>query len=481
MKGKTTIPRLLPLSKKSVLILGITSLFAVSCEKEASDDISFVPPANDQKSIVYRLDNIPLDRVAKSSMKSDKAAGDNYIYDYALLSTNPDDADDEAINGLLFSLTEAVKELIKDPSFNNTIINMARTSETSTANLLDLRTVAPHFYDRINLNLQSDGLTIQGIADALVHHPLAPNPDFPETADLEHYVPAIFVPNAHTLDIGLQPLLSPNLDVDASDDESLEDNIIAWYYTDPAAPDITEFLIDEHTANGTTNPLFFVDNAVTTLDVPQNPNPVLYHGCDTCIYTDSTSGRNRTKAKGQEPMNYVSSTKSFSSYEHRIKGGSYKYESWTGGKSEFAITAYRIEPNGTHHWIYSGSGHKVINKIKRSHSDNWTWQYKWSHHAANWTPYYNSWNFPTYQSGVNYVFWNTYERDWNRSDKSLGTVSANGTTLYITGRRKYTSEWYAWIPSTLQVHNTQFVWIDYYWAHWNNSWKSDFRLWKVFI
>jgi hypothetical protein len=79
------------------------------------------------------------------------------------------------------------------------------------------------------------------------------------------------------------------------------------------------------------------------------------------------------------------------------------------------------------------------------------------------------------------MYWNTYERDWNRLPKGLGTVIRNGGMVRLTGNMKYNSDWYAWIPSNVWVHNTQFVWIDYYWAHWNNSWKSKFRIWKVFV
>lgn len=172
---------------------------------------------------------------------------------------------------------------------------------------------------------------------------------------------------------------------------------------------------------------------------------------------------------------------SFSSYEHSIESQAYRYESWLSGKSEFAINAYRIDPNGDVHWIYNdvSPASKVINDIKKNEIGSL--QYKWSHHAANWQPWSNPWTPNIEQNGVNMVFWNTYERDWNRSVKPLGTCSANGTTIYLKGRMQYTSEWYAWIPSTTTVHYTRFHWIYDNWAHWNNSWKSKFRIWRVHI
>ena len=56
-----------------------------------------------------------------------------------------------------------------------------------------------------------------------------------------------------------------------------------------------------------------------------------------------------------------------------------------------------------------------------------------------------------------------------------------GSTIYLVGRRKYDEEWYARIPETLELHYTRFDWIYNNWAHWNNSWKSKFRLWRVEI
>jgi len=463
------------LDRKAVVSMAILSMVSISsCNKE---DIDTPNEVNIPPTIMkYELNNIPLEKVATSSMLQEKAG--NYIYNYRLLASNPNDLDDEKINNLLFNLTEATSELIKDIQFNQVIINMARNSETSAANLLELETVAPNYFNIINANLTTSyGLDLRSIANKLTHRPIAPNSEYPETGELEHYVPSIFVPNLDNLDPSLQPIISPNITVDANQDESLEDNIVGWYYENATDNQVNEAIIDEASSLLTTNPLFFIDNAITSIKIIPNNQAIPFYGIDSCIYKDSS---NLIK-KNQQPLNQLASTRSFSSREHRIKGSSYRYESWTSGKSEFAVVAYRIEPNGTHHWIYNGSGYKVISKISKNNVNGSVMQWNWSHHASDWQPWYNSWNFPSVQSGVNYVYWNTFERDWNRSLKALGTVNRNGTTLYLAGNMKYSSEWYTWIPSTVNIHNTQFTWIDYYWAHWNNSWKADFRLWKVYI
>ncbi len=77
------------------------------------------------------------------------------------------------------------------------------------------------------------------------------------------------------------------------------------------------------------------------------------------------------------------------------------------------------------------------------------------------------------------VFWNTYERDWNRSPKLLGKATACGSTIYLKGNRKYDSEWYAWMPGTIQIHYTKFQWIYDNWQHMSSSWKSKLNLRRV--
>lgn len=356
---------------------------------------------------------------------------------------------------------------------------MAASSETQSANLLDLQNTAPNFYNQINENLSVYGLSLQLIEDSLTHQPIAPNMDFPETAELEYYVPAIFVPNIDLADPSLQPLISPNLEVNALEDESLEDNVIGWFYETAEAEIVSESIVDEASSLITTNPLFFIDNGVTSTYIEPNPNAVPFYGIDSCMHADTSSGK--ISSRNNSATNQLTATKQFHSYEHSIRSASYRYESRWSGKSEFTIGHAYIKANGQVVNLFGGAqGYKEISKIDRNQVHG-QMQYKWNYHAYDDNPKYNSWLFPTIQNGVHYMYWNTYERDWNRGFKSLGNVTRNGGTIGLQGRMKYNGDWYAWIPSTLWVHNTQFVWIDYYWAHWNNSWKSDFRIWKVFI
>lgn len=406
--------------------------------------------------VKYHLDNIQLDNYKLGEVKTNSSI--SHLLD------NPNDSDDEKINYHLYELSLATREMIKDPGFNQTIIRMARSSEVGAANLLDLVFEEPIYYQKIDSVLFSNsGLTLKDMADDLTYTPIAPHPDYPETSEIEHYVPAIFIPNLENIDDLLQPIISPGIEVDCALDEKIEDNIVAWYYADSSSSLVTEIMISEQTASQTANPLFVLDNAVTTLTTEQNitATPLITEG------SQANSGNQ-------------DGTLAFHSYEHKIN---YRYESGFRNRSEFTLQAIRIDPSGNVHWIHNqglgGEPRIQINRIKTQYIG--VTLLKWVEHSPNFEPWSNPWTPSFPQNGVNMVYWNTYERDWHRSSKGLGTVTHAGSTINLAGRRKYTSEWYAWVPSTAQVHYTRFQWIYDHWAHWNNSWKSDYLIWRVYI
>lgn len=414
----------------AILLLTLALLFLPACEQIEE----LLPEDTIEQVKDYQLDQIPL--VPNTQ-------------DVTQLLLNPEDADDEKINQHLYELSLVTRELIKDAGFNKAIIKLANASTTQTASLLDLETEAPAYYATIDAALRVKGLSLKELAKDLTHRPLNPNPDFPETAQVEQYFPAIFIPNLAQIDPDKQPLISPNIEVDSRNDESLEDNIVAWFYTE--AGELQEIMLSEETATQTSNPLFLLDNAAVYTGKPMS------HAVQMEERVDEEG--NVYDTRGQKvPM-------AFHSNEFSIEHG-YRYESGWGNKSEFCIVAYRIDPSGTVHWIYSGSGWKKIAEVKPSQIGQLLG--KWTLHAPNWEPY-----------STNYVFWNTFERDWNRSLKDLGDPSANGLQIYLAGNMKYSGDWYAWIPSTVQIHNTKFNWVYNNWAHWFSSWKSQFRIWRV--
>ncbi|TSA33185.1 MAG: hypothetical protein D4R64_14700 [Porphyromonadaceae bacterium] len=421
MKTKVITTKLAAAVLAAAMLVSLTT----SCEKRISPESEKLINQT-LKSIQvsdYSLDNIPIQE---------------YKYNLELLLTNPFDKDDEKIKNYLYQLSLATRELIKDANFNKIVIEMAKKSENQTANLLELEIVAPEYYEAINSKLSGKGYSLKKIASDLTHKPSHPDPKCPEQAKIEQYVPAIFIPNLDMVNDAKQPIISPNLVVDSRNDKSIEDNVIAWYYTEDG--DLKEIILSEETSSKTSNPLFFLDNA--SLKVKRNPVPIL-----------PSNGN----------LKAIATTTSFHSCEYKIN---FHFESWWAGASEFCIVAYRINPAGEVSWIYDAYGWKEIAQVSRS--DIGVMLEQWSLHAGNYTPY-----------DQNYVFWNTFERDWNFSPKSLGSATANGLTIYLVGNMAYEDEWYAWDPTTLQSHNTDFDYIYSNWAIWCTSTKSEYRIWRV--
>lgn len=403
-------------------------LSLVSCEKEQILN-GKVADTNFESVKDYTLDRIPL--------LENKQSLD-------VLMRNTEDKDEEKLNRYLYEIALATKALIKDHNFNKTILDMAKESKLKTAYLLDLKTIAPQYYKAINDNLALRGLSLEEIAKDMTHAPILPNLQFLETTQIEKYVPAIFVPNLSNVDANKQPLLSANIETDCSNDPSIEDFIVTWYYAEDGPS--KEIILGEETALETSNPLFLIDHAT------------IFEGEGIIPSAENT--------RSSEANSAARAITRFDSREIKIKTG-YRQETGAGNNSEYAIVAYRIESDGVHHWIYNSSGWKKIDEVKVSEIN--TTLVRPTLHAPNWTPY-----------SANKVFWNTFERDWNRSLKPLGTPSFAGTTLNMSGNMRYNGDWYAYIPGTVNGHATPFAWFG-----WNSqvnfySWKADYIVHRVY-
>lgn len=373
----------------------------------------------------------------QDTVKSFKSSTINYGLDINLsendqnvedLILNTDDAEDEKINTYLYRLSIAIEDLVKTSSFNQEIINMARNSPNHTANLISLTTSFPEYKTIIDQKLNLFGLSFDEIVNDFYYD---------DGNSIENYAPCIFIPNIEIADETKQPIFSPNIEINNGEDPNLEDYIVVWYFTQSGEK--KEAILGEEDSKKTTNPIFLLDNGEIN---PQSN--------DFEIFPPDNGELKSTQ-----------STTAFSSNEFRIN---YRYERY--GKSEFCIVAYRIDPNGTVHWIYNSHGWKLIAKVSKKEIGKDL--RKWSSHCGNYTPYEQ-----------NFVFWNTFERDWMRSEKYLGYGSANGTRVTLVGRVKYRNEWYSYHQNDVNDNPTDLNYIYYHWAKWHNNYKSKFRIWRV--
>lgn len=350
---------------------------------------------------------------------------DQDLYELLL---NPEDNEDEKINFYLYYLSLSIEDLVQNSDFNRVIIQMAEESPNATANLITLANSFPAYLEEMNSKLHSFGITFEEIAEGLTYS---------NDSIFERYAPCIFVPNIDIANAERQPLFSPNIEVDCSNDESIEDFIVAWYFT--IEGEKIEVMLGEEHSLVTRNPIFLLDNG--ELNPKSNNFEIL--------------------PPDDENLKSTQTTTAFHSYEYVAN---YRYE--PGGKTEFTVVAYRITPQGTVHWIYNSAGWKEIAKIHED--DIGKTLYNWTSHCNSYTPY-----------DQNYVYWNTYERDWNRSNKDLGSATGNGKTIHLAGKRKYHYEWYSHDPALLQGKHTDLNYIYWNWAKWHANYKSWFRIWRV--
>lgn len=421
--------------KKTVQLALIAGLiFTFSCQKENPlTPVSQNQVAREAYDYDLGLDNIP--EVSNQQ-------------DLEELMANTVDHDDEKINHLLFKLSSAIRPLMLDPAFAQVIIDMASNNPNHCANLMDLQEVNRDYFNAINDELDNlYGITLDDIASDLTHRTMLYDVDSeteaPNDDEVEQYMPGIFIPNYATANVDKQPLLSCAITANSDDDESLEDLVVMWYYN--TEDDLREILVSEATAMATSNPIFVVENSVF------NEWMVEETEADAPLADDDAP----TAARA---------TTEFHSHEFRIN---HRYES--SGKSEYTLNVYRIDPSGVVHWIWHSNARVDIADVHKN--DICKNIAKWAKHSKNYGGAYST----------NDIFWNTYERDWINSNKALGTFYGNGGgPFYLSGNRKYTSEWYQYNPSaSFTGKNTDLAYIYSNWAKWHNESKTKYRVWRV--
>jgi hypothetical protein len=195
----------------------------------------------------------------------------------------------------------------------------------------------------------------------------------------------------------------------------------------------------------TTHPVFIIDNAEVDITARKKSERIDF----------ALSSR----------LKSTMTTTEYSTNEYKIN---YRYED--SGNSEFCITAALIDENGDAYNILWDGNVTMWKEIASVNKDDIGDQL---HH---WEQFCSKEVLPYDQ---NFAFWNTYERDWYSSDKSLGTATVNGTTIYLSGNRVYYSEWYGIDPNLIAWYPVDFEYIYEHWAKWNENSKGNLRFWRV--
>ncbi len=402
------------------LSLALIAINLVACEGQQTKKSSNL-------EIEYRLDKIPLVKHTGSTQEAMKS---------------PNDADEEKLNHQLFELALATEDLIKNRSFNDLVVKLARESNVETVYYSEIKKKGLRFYTMINEKLALKGMSIETITKNMTHRPILPNPKFPETGELEIYEPSIMVSNAAIANSSLQALISPNVEFEY---DSL-DCILAWYFDQKGVQQ--ETLLNETTATQTTNPIFILNHSI-----PKKKMDVI---------KDYIGANQNTSPLAKADGTYFESTRI------KIKNG-YRHE--TTAKSEFCIGGVIVRqgsPPANFLHLGGNSDYSLkITEVTAAQVNSSSAVNVTSHHADDHTPYSD------YR-----VFWNTFERDWNRAIQPLGNGVTFGQVWNFWGNMRFSNDWYAWIPNALTQY-THFEWFGWETEIPFSSWKSEYNLVKV--
>ncbi|WP_417590009.1 hypothetical protein [Owenweeksia hongkongensis] len=403
------------------LIVGLT-VFLGSCDKDKTTDL-LVKKSGSVNYVIDNVTNIP------------------NPYPISNYMDNPEDADDEKINGHLLEISVALRNFLNTHPQNQYVFQKASASAISSINLI---TFINDLGSEYSGNSEFSNLaTVIENAD-LTH--LSLNPE--DSGVIEQYVPAIYIPNLSNADITKQPILVAGFEVNSEMPgmEEYEDFVVAWYYD--ADGNLIETLLDENTVQNTSNPVFIVSNG-----------------------EEETINRSREEFPLITNNKSASSTRTdFHSHEFQIN---HRYE--RSGRSEFCIASAHIDPTAVVHInLRKDNGTydtwKEIREVEKKDIGKL---------LGHWEQFITTNASPVAPYGSSYTYWNTFERDWYSSAKDLGNGSGNGKTVYLAGERKYSSEWYAYNPSVVKNNRVDYGTIYSSWAKWHNNSKGKFRLWRV--
>lgn len=195
---------------------------------------------------------------------------------------------------------------------------------------------------------------------------------------------------------------------------------------------------------------------------------------------EEISNRPRTVYANAGSTGKTTTTKKlFAMNDYKIN---YRYERW--GHSELAVACALIDENGDIKiTLFDNQGGKweeekatiFKSSIGNMHWNQWRSITELEYQVTDLEPF-NS----------NALVWNTFERDYAKSPLPLGDYTANGTTVYISGRRTYANEWYThdgikYVNGNVVSKTIPPLDFNYIWAAWSKAhvnYKSDIRIWR---
>lgn len=309
------------------------------------------------------------------------------------LQKNELDAEDASNNEKLIDIAEKFKQVVADKTLAKAILDMANENDRGYVSLTTLIKTYPSIAAHYDAN-QSYLMPYQGTMHEAV----------------------INIPNIKIADASANPLVSPGLEVEDNPSKGMNDFIFSWMMDNDQ--NFVEIALGEKQAMEMNNPFFVVtphpigDNRVSSITPVMIPQAT----------DNETNARSTPYHFDQLRVNH-------------------RYEK--SGKSEIWIQNYRIDENGTHHWLPNSGGADGKRQLAElSKNDIGVTQ---NVNIGFLDPNGSQQNVTPASS--NAAFFAVWERDWYSSSKDLGKMCYNSTSLFFGGKRKYSSEWYSYDPN----------------------------------
>jgi hypothetical protein len=339
------------------------------------------------------------------------------------------------INNKLFSTAETFSEILKNKQISEFLVNKAKQDiERSCVQMKDIATNFPSaMAQTAQRNLTSDECEIEYRG--------------------HHYKIGFYVPNAAKADATKNPIIAAGFDVEDNEETNEHDIIFGWYLNE--AGEKEEVNISENDAMNT--------------DIP-----VIISTLEPCGKPDSFKETKKSVNLDNIPLSAEArATAGFFSNEYIIEKR-YDGTTWSefrciGGavrnNQNGTATELNIHPNSFHTWWDIADVHK--NDIGKNLS-------VWKKLCSNLTPYW-----------ANAVVFNTFERDWYGSPKTLGTFTNNGITVSLNGNMEHSDNWYSFNPAS-PLLNIDLQYIHNHWADTfefnddeNGVQKGRLKIWRV--
>ena len=341
--------------------------------------------------------------------------------------------EEESINKNQYLLGLGLKDIMKEEKYYQYIYTQTERSSINSLLISDFINYFPEVKLKLNNFLESKNTSFEKISSELTYKNI-------------DYLPSFYIPNQINMDVKQAPLFSPGIDADADKDESLEDYLFCWYLDEDNKE--YEVVVGENHLESS--------KPLVTIDLISTDDLALINS-NVKIITSENSPELQMKQEA--------------TYRNNLEVHSHKflitqrYEST--GRSEFNFMAFFLSPeNTTGYWSGDYSGY--ITDVRSN--DIGKYQTKWKY----W--------FDEPRQGTEVAF-NTYEYDWNRSQKTLGYIVDNNNAIHSFGaKRRFTTDCY-WTTdinnNSNQNNPLNYTTILNNWAAWQYGDYGNIRLWKV--